>query len=543
MINQDNSRVFLGHVINGSLEQGLLVKIGSGTNIEDIQVGTPVTIDGQSKRFFGYITDMRLEWANQELQDITTVAQTPEVTRTIVETSAFSVIKVRPVVIIAGDAASLLDGPEIAKTIPPHLSMVYQASAEDVSYVFGNEDDRHIWIGSPLALESAQVCLNLEQFVKRSNGIFGKSGTGKSFLTRILLAGIVQKDIAVNLVFDMHNEYGWQGSSEQGHPVKGLKQLFNSQVAVFSLDPEFSRMRKKAPDFDLTIRHQDIEPEDIESLAGILNLTENARQASYKLPRELGSSWFHEFLKMSGEDIKDLSARLSEHESTMLSLKRRLDQFNRLAFIVDDAQGDSIQHIIRTLEQGIHVVLEFGRYEENLAAYILVANLLTRRIRRQYVTQTEQAMATNSETPKPLVITIEEAHKFLTTSVSQYTIFSTIAREMRKYGVTLLIVDQRPGVIEEEVLSQIGTKLTCQLDNERDVDALLTGTSGGRELKQVLSRLESKQQALIFGHSVPVPVVVRTREYGSPESYKLFQNSIVNPTTLDLELDSKDLFS
>ena len=114
---------------------------------------------------------------------------------------------------------------------------------------------------------------------------------------------------------------------------------------------------------------------------------------------------------------------------------------------------------------------------------------------------------------------------------------------MRKYGVTLLIVDQRPGVIEEEVLSQIGTKLTCQLDNERDVDARLTGTSGGRELKQVLSRLESKQQALIFGHSVPVPVVVRTREYGSPESYKLFQNSIVNPTTLDLELDSKDLFS
>ena len=121
MINQDNSRVFLGHVINGSLEQGLLVKIGSGSNIEDIQVGTPVTIDGQSKRFFGYITDMRLEWANQELQDITTLAQTPEVTRTIVETSAFSVIKVRPVVIIAGDAASLLDGPEIAKTLPPHL--------------------------------------------------------------------------------------------------------------------------------------------------------------------------------------------------------------------------------------------------------------------------------------------------------------------------------------------------------------------------------------------------------------------------------------
>ncbi|MDP2948708.1 MAG: ATPase, partial [Chloroflexota bacterium] len=66
---------------------------------------------------------------------------------------------------------------------------------------------------------------------------------------------------------------------------------------------------------------------------------------------------------------------------------------------------------------------------------------------------------------------------------------------------------------------QIGTKIACLLDDERDVEAVLAGVPGGRELRTVLSRLESKQQALIFGHSVPVPVVVRTREYGPPEFY------------------------
>ena len=81
------------------------------------------------------------------------------------------------------------------------------------------------------------------------------------------------------------------------------------------------------------------------------------------------------------------------------------------------------------------------------------------------------------------------------------------------------------------------------MDNERDVDSLLTGTSGGRELKQVLSKLESKQQALIFGHSVPVPVVVHTREYGSPESYKGFANNLADRATVDLTQDAKDLFS
>ena len=84
---------------------------------------------------------------------------------------------------------------------------------------------------------------------------------------------------------------------------------------------------------------------------------------------------------------------------------------------------------------------------------------------------------------------------------------------MRKYHVTLLVVDQRPSGIDEEVLSQIGTRITCQLDNERDVDAVLKGASGSRELKSVLSRLESQQQALLFGHALRMPVVVRTRDY------------------------------
>ena len=35
----------------------------------------------------------------------------------------------------------------------------------------------------------------------------------------------------------------------------------------------------------------------------------------------------------------------------------------------------------------------------------------------------------------------------------------------------------------------------------------------------MLSRLESQREALVFGHAVPMPVVVRTREYGSPRSY------------------------
>ena len=96
---------------------------------------------------------------------------------------------------------------------------------------------------------------------------------------------------------------------------------------------------------------------------------------------------------------------------------------------------------------------------------------------------------------------------------------ATIARELRKYNVTLMVIDQRPGGIDSEVMSQLGTRLTCLLDNERDIDAVLAGTAGSRQLRGVLARLEARQQALIFGHAVPMPVVVQTRDYGTAESY------------------------
>jgi DNA helicase HerA-like ATPase len=84
---------------------------------------------------------------------------------------------------------------------------------------------------------------------------------------------------------------------------------------------------------------------------------------------------------------------------------------------------------------------------------------------------------------------------------------------MRKYFVTLLIVDQRPSGIDNEVMSQVGTRITCLLNDDKDIDAIFTGVSGGQNLRSVLAKLDSKQQALVLGHAVPMPVVIRTRSY------------------------------
>ncbi|MCE2464698.1 MAG: ATP-binding protein [Dehalococcoidia bacterium] len=510
----------LGLVVDGSLGQGVEVRLDPATSVEEVKVGTFVTLQGEKLRFFGVVTDVKLGAASPGLKYNLPDVSNPFIAEVVGGTAVFGTIAVLPSLTmpaVLGDS----DSPSPAKTIPPHFARAFLASERDVQAVFGSADDQHFWIGNPLDMET-KVCLDLKSLTERSMGIFGKSGTGKTFLTRLLLVGILQSDLASTLIFDMHSEYGWQGrDSERNRQVKGLKQLFGSKVAVFSLDEKSSRQRKLSPDEVVRISYGDIEPEDIEALRENLGLSDVASQAAYNLKQRLGSGkWLEEFLALGGrDDLSELSSSINVQPQALAALHNRLSRFKRYEFMVSKAERDSVQRILEHLDRGMHVVLEFGRYGNDPHAYILVANLLTRRIHERYVQRHEEAEGTGGPGPRPLVIAIEEAHKFLSPGLASQTIFGIIARELRKYSVTLMVIDQRPGGIDQEVMSQVGTKLVCLLDNERDIDAVLGGAPGSRELRTVLARLESKQQALIYGHAVPMPVVVHTREFGSADSY------------------------
>ena len=526
----------LGIIVSGSLDRGVEVKLDSPVSVEDMAVGRYVTIEGQKQRFFGMITDVSLGVVDPKLTLTPPDVADPFVAEVLAGTSTYGTIHVLPMLTIGGDAASLIEGPQPVKTVPSHFSVVNLASQRDVELVFGSEDEKRFYVGTPLDMET-KICLDLPELVKRSNGIFGKSGTGKTFLTRILLIGMLQKSAAVNLIFDMHNEYGWAGTSEGGRPVKALKQLFPSKVAVFTLDEESSRRRKVSTDFVVRIGYDEIEPEDMVLLRQTLNLTEPAVEAIYQMRRRFGKDWLQHVSDLpDSEETGELLKELSIHESTFQNLRRGLATIRRLPFIEPHAPTNAVKHILDHLDRGMNVVLEFGRYTD-ITAYILVANLLTRRIHAQYRDRMEKAMGEDIARPTPLVITIEEAHRFLNPELASQTIFGTIAREMRKYNVTLLVIDQRPSGIDAEVMSQMGTKITCLLDNERDIDSVLAGISGKSELKSVLSRLESRQQALIFGHAVPMPAPIRIREYGSARSYQDFTSGEQNKGQTEKDIE------
>jgi CO dehydrogenase nickel-insertion accessory protein CooC1 len=103
------------------------------------------------------------------------------------------------------------------------------------------------------------VCIDLNKFVQRSSGIFGATGTGKSCLTRILLAGLIHHNSASVLILDMHNEYGFDDTaSDTGKSVVGLRSKFPGRVRVVGLGRE-TKIRNHTPDFHLEIHESDIQ--------------------------------------------------------------------------------------------------------------------------------------------------------------------------------------------------------------------------------------------------------------------------------------------
>jgi len=217
MINKE--RKLIGSITKGSLTEGLEMKLDPSQSVEEIKAGKFAVIDGEKYQYFSLITDMRLDATNPEI-----LLNPPSVANGVMRqilsgTSTYATVNLKPMLTVLKEETG--EGPQIrpVKSIPTHFSCVYDAQEDDVSGIFGNEkmSKKYFTIGTPLDMNTP-VCLNLERFIERSNGIFGKTGTGKTFLTRLVLSGLVKNSRAVNIIFDMHSEYGCDARKEGEGP-------------------------------------------------------------------------------------------------------------------------------------------------------------------------------------------------------------------------------------------------------------------------------------------------------------------------------------
>jgi len=569
MENNDSSqkvdpRQPIGYIVGGNLKDTLRVRLTVPP--QEVQEGSFVVIESGGWNFYGLVTDLQLGATDPRFADEQSETRLPAGLAGLLHgQTLYTNLEVLPALMMetGPDPAS----PEYAgwraahpedndrllpvKTVPSHHASVRLSHAGDVAVIFGEPGGRHFEIGYTRE-QGHPVCVDLDKFVQRSAGIFGATGTGKSFLTRILLAGLIQHNKTSVLVFDMHNEYAFNDTSETNETVFGLKTKFGARVRVVGLGAG-ALIRGQTPDFNLVLAEEDITPGDIEMLTRELNLRETTPTTLDALWHSFGRNWFHKFKRMLyGAVIEDENGKKVPHPDSVAAwaeraginvmaaegLHSKLGRVFKLPYIQEKPAGDPIGEIIALLDKSYHVILSFGDHESDLD-YLLVTNLLTRRIRERWEQRTNEYRSSGMNEPRPLVIAVEEAHKLLNREMAAQTAFSAIAREMRKYYVTLLIIDQRPSQIYDEVMSQLGTRISGWLGDEDDIAAVLSGLAGRDALRGMLSRLQPKEEVLVLGWGVKMPLPIRSRRYDVAFWEKLLGKSGPQRSEDDL---IKDLF-
>lgn len=495
----------LGVVTEGSFSAGLTVRLNA-SSAEDLQVGSFVVLEGDRNRYFSLVNDLQLRATDQGV-----VSDPPTGSRFVRQAlqgiHTYSAAVIRPSLVVE-DSSDLSGDPQprAVRTIPGHFSILRKARDEDFDLVFGAESAERFALGSPIAMDQIQVPIDLRKLIERSNGIFGQTGTGKSVLTRLVLFGLARSNLASSLIFDMHDEYA--DARPDKPDVPGLRDFFDSnRIKVYSLGTRNTRVPNH-----LQIRMSEILPEDIELLGDELGLSDTFSASTYLLQKQFGQHWLSKLLDMDAEQVSEFCTSSGAHPASIEALRRRLGYLRDVDYVTDSDTQKAVNDILQHLLAGRHVIIQFGSHSR-LRDYMLVANILTRRIHARYTERVSGADGSSRESVKPLVVVLEEAHKFLSPSAARQSIFGTIAREMRKFGVSLLVVDQRPSGIDSEVMSQLGTRICGLLADENDVAAVLAGTGDRSALRSLLASLEPSRQCLIVGHAIPMPIVLHTRHY------------------------------
>ncbi len=540
----DDPSQVIGYLVGGGLKENLKVRLTVPSH--QVQEGGFVVIESREWLFYGLVTDLQLGATDPRFADEQSEQRLPPgLAKLLHGQTLFTNLEILPALML--DRGPSPDSPEYArwweeidlklreqprplpvKTIPPHHALVRMASPGDIAEIFGDPKEKQNFVIGYTREQGHPVCLDMDRFVQRSSGIFGATGTGKSFLTRIILAGLIKHDHNSLLVFDMHNEYGYDDiASDTQARVVGLRTKFPAKVRVVGLGPG-AVIRGQPPDFNLEIAMGDIQPADIELLTRELNLKETTPTTLDALVSTFGAeSWFREFKEMkvgatftdengkkypAPDSVAEWANRTGVNVMAAEGLRSKLSRVYERRYIVEKPAADTLGEILKALEAGQHIVLSFGEFDSDLD-YLLVCNLLTRRIQGAWEQRTNRFRTKGEQEPRPLVIVLEEAHKLLNREMASQTTFSQIARELRKYYVTLLVIDQRPSQIYDEVMSQLGTRVSGWLGDEDDIHAVLSGLAGRETLRGMLARLQPKEEALLLGWGMPMPLPVRTRRY------------------------------
>ena len=354
----------------------------------------------------------------------------------------------------------------LSKSLPGMFSNVRTVTRDDLSFItrpknplfFGNLRSGSHELDVPIYLDGIQV---LTHHVL----ISGTTGKGKSVLMSNLLWDATGYDYNGILVLDPHNEY-YSGSGSGINKI-GLKDHPSKNVLYYSV-------KNNVPGkIGLKINIKVLKP----SHFGCLDFSDAQEQAMNAYYRDYGVRWVESLLL-------ERPIKVNFNDATINVLKRRLmylldiDISNNEVFcngIFEFNAGEAtISSICDSLESARTIIIDTSSFSGQVE--LLVGSLIVTEMFNRY----KQYKMQDSLNDKPVIsIVLEEAPRVLGKDVLEKgsNIFSTIAREGRKFKVGLIAITQLPSLIPRDILANMNTKIILGTEMVQERQAIIDSAS------------------------------------------------------------------
>ncbi|MGH7124120.1 MAG: ATP-binding protein [Stellaceae bacterium] len=412
---------------------------------------------------------------------------------------------------LLGEIATRTDGkpPSFTRGIsvyPVLGAAVFQASPNDLDCIYRKPDSPSLPIGALHQDPSKTAYLISQEFLCKHSAILGTTGSGKSCSLTVVLRSLLSAHPNGHVVvLDPHGEYG--------HAFGSMAECINTH----NIELPYWLMSAEEITEVLCSR----EPISRSREANILKEAIIAAKQSF-----LGESEGEVFLTVDTptpyrmpavvKHISDAMGKLDKPDSTLPYLRlmgtiEDLRQDLRYAFMfpgltVRDNLTEILSRILRIPVSGKPItILDLSSVPSEIVN--VVVSLLCRLI-------FDFAIWSLREKSVPILLVCDEAHRYVPNDASlgfepTRRAIARIAKEGRKYGVSLCLVTQRPSEISEAILSQCSTVFAMRMTNDKDqnlVRRTLPETAAG--LLNTLPTLR-QQEAIAVGEGVPHPMRIR----------------------------------
>ena len=396
----------------------------------------------------------------------------------------------------------------------PHLGAVaHKIRKKDLITIYKSSDPSAVTIGSLSQAPDIPAVVSVDALLSRHFSVVGTTGTGKSTAVTLILHLIAKHKANQRiLILDPHNEYTSAFGSKANTITADtldlpfwLLNLEEFQQVIFrgrtGSDEEVDALREFIPKAKVAYRFGSGTGVRRKASAG------SSFTADTPVPYRIA-----DLLKLLDEEIGSLDGAL--RRLTLRRLKARIEAVindPRFSFLfgshnATDRIEDVLGNIYRVPIEGkpITVFQMSGIPSEVVNS---VASVLCR-------LAFDIALASNSKV-KTLVV-CEEAHRYIPADVSSgfaptRGAIARIAKEGRKYGVSLAIITQRPNELDPTILSQCNTIFSLRLGNDADQDVMRKAISNGsRSTLAFLSSLADRE-CIAFGSAISTPMRMRFR--------------------------------